>query len=145
MLAKQQQQQQEEEQQQQGQPQSQIGQILMRDQRRGGHLGVPSPSATLLQQMALEQSGSGSVRGGVGGFDTLRLKLDSVRLSVQGAHVAAHRTLKSDGQCDPYVTVRVVPTQAMGQGRRGAASPDAGGSPALKAKTKTQKRTLFPL
>ena len=118
----------------------------MRDQRRGGHLVVPSPSATLLQQMALEQHGGGSVRGGGGGgFDTLRLKLDSVRLSVQGAHVAAHRTLKSDGQCDPYVTVRVVPTQAMGQGRRGAASPDAGGSQALKAKTKTQKRTLFPL
>ena len=41
-----------------------------------------------------------------------RSKLDTVRLSVQSAHVNVHRTLAPVGSCNPYVTVRVVQAAA---------------------------------
>ena len=41
-----------------------------------------------------------------------RSKLDTVRLTVQSAHVNVHRTLARVGSCNPYVTVRVVQAAA---------------------------------
>ncbi len=97
----------------------------------------------MLDQSVGGVSGIGGMRlGGQVGLDALRLKLDSVRLGVQGAHLAVHRNLKQEGQCDPYVTVRVVPGNLLGK-EQGLGE---GGTIAVsKAKTKTQRRTLFPL
>jgi len=73
----------------------------------------------------------------------LRERLEDVRLSVEGAaRLAVHRGLRARGHCDPYVSVRVVPTNAI-------TSASASGSDreqqTAKAKTRVQRRTLFPL
>ncbi len=121
-------------QQQQQAQQSQISRILQADQKATS-LALSSPSATLMQEVGLSPppSASASTSGGAAaGLDSLRLKLDGMRLRAQGAHLAVHRNLKQEGQCDPYVVVRIVPEEA---GALGGA----------KAKTRTQRRTLFPL
>eukprot|EP00095_Tigriopus_kingsejongensis_P000958 maker-scaffold83_size396513-snap-gene-0.15 protein:Tk00958 transcript:maker-scaffold83_size396513-snap-gene-0.15-mRNA-1 annotation:"conserved hypothetical protein" len=84
----------------------------------------PSPTATLARSVS---SSGDDVR-----FDYLKTKLDSVRLSVQGAHVMMHKNFGSSRQCNPYVTIKLVPTRAQQSER-------------LKARTKVQERTLFPL
>ena len=68
----------------------------------------------------------------------LKSKLDSVRLSVQEAHVTMHRSFGagSQGRCNPYVSVGVVPQLQQQQQQQ---------QQPVKFRTATQQRTLFPL
>lgn len=85
-----------------------------------------------------KRSASSSGSSGSSGSDAklafLKSKFDSVRLSVQEAHVSIHRNLGggSQGRCNPYVTMGVVPG--------GPHLPQQ-----IKFRTATQQRTLFPL
>jgi hypothetical protein len=74
----------------------------------------------------------------------LKSKMDSVRLSVQSAHVNVHRAVAPMGRCNPYITVKVVQAGSnsteAGEGGNGVEQRGR-----VKARTKTQLRTLFPL
>lgn len=85
------------------------------------------------QPATLVRSLSSGVTGSVpedAKLDYLKTKFDSVRLSVQGAHVMMHKNFGASRQCNPYVTLKLVPDPQ---------------SERLKVKTRVQERTLFPL
>ena len=65
--------------------------------------------------------------------DFLKTKMDAVRLSVQNAHVAMHRNMAGNRQCNPYVTIDVVPEFEDDDIVK------------KKGRTRTRQRTLFPL
>ncbi len=106
-----------------------------------GDSGVVGADLTLRRRLTLQREGSegdlaSAAAASAAKMSFLKDKLDNVRLSVQSAHVNVHRTLAPLGRCNPYVTIRVVQASAVNSQSDVAR---------VKARTKTQLRTLFPL